>query len=501
MGKVFSMANPKLTFFALGQATRYNYKMKKLVAACAAALATNAAAVTLSPDGLGQALIFPYYTANSARGDALNTYLSIVNHTGQAKALRVRFREGRAAQPTLEFNLFLSPNDIWTSAVIPAGAGTALVSRDNSCTDPAFGIDSASMSFSTSAFGDGAGNEAGRTREGFVEVLEMAVLTGTSAAAVTQVLTTGIPANCGLVRGTQLPSVQAPSGGLSGTLTVINVASGMDFTVNSEAFADLASQPYYRPAADPYPDFNAAEIDPVSEVWHNGNVFRSRWNRPVDAVSAVLMRSSYSGEYILDAGTRSLTDFVVTLPTRHFYRTATQQPAPPFTQPIVWSASCPLTVPSASATYFFNREARSAALAGSDFPELPNHPLFAPCAASVVFSIRNTTGPLIPTMVLGSATGGFAGALLVTTTFENGWIRISPPPGASFDSLANSQLWSAGATGAVLTGAHRYQGLPVVGFTTRTFRNDAVSCATGTCQGNYGGSFPLKYERSVEVLP
>ena len=67
-----------------------------------------------------QALIFPYYTANTARGDTLNTYLSIVNHTAQAKALRVRFREGRAAQSTLEFNL-RSPNDVWTGAVVPAG--------------------------------------------------------------------------------------------------------------------------------------------------------------------------------------------------------------------------------------------------------------------------------------------------------------------------------------------------------------------------------------------
>lgn len=477
--------------------------MKK-IAACAAALALDAGAVSLGPDGLGQALIFPYYTANSARGEVFNTYLSIVNHTAQAKALRVRFREGRASQSTLEFNLFLSANDVWTGAVLPAGEGTALVSSDNSCTDPGFGIDTPSMAFRTSAFGDGAGIEPGRTREGFVEVLEMAVLAGTSAAAVTQA-PNGIPASCSQVRGNVSPLTQAPSGGISGTLTIINVASGMDFTANAEALANLASRPYYRLPSDPYPDFNAGELDPVSEVLHNGEVFRSRWSRPADAVSAVLMRSTYSGEYTLDAGTQSLTDFVVTFPTRHFYSTATQQPLPPFSQPIQWSADCPFIAPSASATYFFNREARGAALSGSDFPELPNHPLFAPCAASVAFSIRNgaahATGPLIPTLVLGSATAGFAGVLQVTSTFQNGWIRISPPPGASFDSLAASQRWSAGATGAVLVGAHRYSGLPVVGFTTRTFRNDAVSCATGVCQGNYGGAFPLKYQRKVEAVP
>ena len=27
--------------------------------------------------------------------------------------------------------------------------------------------------------------------------------------------------------------------------------------------------------------------------------------------------------------------------------------------------------------------------------------------------------------------------------------------------------------------------------------NDAVQCSTGTCQGNYGGLFPLRYRRDI----
>ena len=59
----------------------------------------NAGAVSLNPDGLGQALIYPYYTVRSVEGgNALNTYVSVVNHTSDAKAVRVRGREGRAAK-------------------------------------------------------------------------------------------------------------------------------------------------------------------------------------------------------------------------------------------------------------------------------------------------------------------------------------------------------------------------------------------------------------------
>ena len=73
------------------------------------------------------------------------TYISIVSTTTIAKAVRVRFREGRAARPVLDFNLYLGPNDVWTAAVVPIEAldappsgGARLLTADRSCTDPPF---------------------------------------------------------------------------------------------------------------------------------------------------------------------------------------------------------------------------------------------------------------------------------------------------------------------------------------------------------------------------
>src|SRR5204863_5694749 len=85
----------------------------------------------------------PYYTVRTAAGgNALNTYISVVNTTSAAKAVRVRVREGRAARPVLDFNLYLSANDVWTTAVVPTSDGAQLLTADSSCTDPAFGTGS-----------------------------------------------------------------------------------------------------------------------------------------------------------------------------------------------------------------------------------------------------------------------------------------------------------------------------------------------------------------------
>ena len=55
-------------------------------------IANLASAVNLNPDGLGQVLLYPYYTVNSnGVGDNLQTLFSVVNTTYQGKAIKVRF--------------------------------------------------------------------------------------------------------------------------------------------------------------------------------------------------------------------------------------------------------------------------------------------------------------------------------------------------------------------------------------------------------------------------
>ena len=56
------------------------------------------------PDGLGQVLIYPYYTVRGKGPDAaakFDTYMSVVNTTDSAKAVKVRYIEGKTARKCL----------------------------------------------------------------------------------------------------------------------------------------------------------------------------------------------------------------------------------------------------------------------------------------------------------------------------------------------------------------------------------------------------------------
>ena len=478
-----------------------------LAAALAACTSHHPLAARLDPDGVGQALIFPYYTARASGPNPLNTYVSIVNHATDTKALRVRFRDGRMGAETLSFNLFLAPNDVWTGAVVPSGtAGTTLATADTSCTDPAFSAGARTLDFRNTAYSgandDGAGAGLDRTREGFVEVLEMATLTGASAQAVAH-NAAGLAPGCASMVGNAAPSLGVPTGGLSGTFTLINVANGMDFSGNADALADLGTRPYFRVAGDPYPDLNAVEIDTVSAVTVGGNMYRSTWARAVDAVTAALVRSQWMGEYVLDTATASQTDVVVTFPTKRFY-VASNTMASPFSGGPGWAADCggrtAPTLGDVVQVTAFDRETRAFFQTVTDFPEQPAGAVITLCGASNVFSVVSDgagLGTAGGSRVLGSTNGGYSlGTVPVSQNVQDGWIQIIPTRTQRFASGATSTRLDV-VSGATTTGAHSFVGLPVVGFTVRTFQNGTLTCGGLACQGNYASAFPLKYRRSI----
>ncbi|HSS27909.1 MAG TPA: hypothetical protein VLL50_08130, partial [Usitatibacter sp.] len=87
-----------------------------LLAFAVAFAAGPAVAVRLDPNGLGQALIYPYYTARVVDGNAWTTALSLTNTRAKPKVVKLRFREGRHGRVVMEANVYLGPNDMWTGA-------------------------------------------------------------------------------------------------------------------------------------------------------------------------------------------------------------------------------------------------------------------------------------------------------------------------------------------------------------------------------------------------
>jgi hypothetical protein len=475
-------------------------------------IAGSAHAVYQDANGLGQALIYPYYTVqNDTAGNPFNTYLSVVNTTASGKVVKVRFREGRNSREVLDFNLYLSPNDVWTAAIIPdppggTTVGGRLITLDNSCTNPAIpvgGVAFRNTQYTGSANDDGSGTGLDRTREGYVEMFEMATVIGASLAAITH-SSAGVPANCALVQGTPVVGLLTapPSGGLTGTGTLINVADGADAGYEAIALANVTAAANYTDVGTELGTLAGA--DPISVVVTSSatgtRTYTSAWGLVgIDAVSSTMMHTNVINEYVMDSATKSNTDWVLTFPTKRYYVTAAAAAAP-FTNKYLATGACePISFT------FFNREERGATAGGGDFSPLPpGSPASALCWESTVLSFRsglaqNPTGTT--SGVLGSVN---TTPVNLTTGFQSGWANVQFTGAASIAPGLVSGVGSTTrnvTTNVTVVGAQTYQGLPVVGFMVRTFQNGTLSCAGVSCQGNYGSAFNHNYIDTVAPAP
>ena len=131
--------------------------------------ATNANAFELSNGGVGHNLIVPYFTAQ----DGNMTVLHLTNtDVKNGKAVKVRFRGAANSDDILDFQVLLSPGDVWTGAVTAGADGVAqLTTADGTCTVPQL-TKGVAQSFDTRRLS--AADKAAGTREGYVEIFNMA---------------------------------------------------------------------------------------------------------------------------------------------------------------------------------------------------------------------------------------------------------------------------------------------------------------------------------------
>ena len=376
------------------------FKKKSLHVAVIAGLAAigaagTAEAVHINPDGTGQVLVFPYYTARAGQA----TLITIINSQGNTKMVKVRFLEGKNSREVLDFNLFLSPADVWTGAIVATTNGARIISNDNSCVTPSDlfaetrtdGLnplnDFKNYQY-TGAFADATPFASlDRTREGYFEVIEMGVIddnaidgdpiVGATAVAVTGFIkhnSAGVPANCNALNSfdnfagnpatTRFPNTiagvvavpavltQPPRGGLAGRASIINAttgsqADGSNFTYSPTAFDAWSVSQQYTEAGNLGPSITSVDsgtvalIGPTSNVFTSAGIVTTVWDvtTPLasgrNAMSATMMRNSIINEYILDSATSSQTDWIVTFPTKRAYVTAVaalpSAAVPPFT--------------------------------------------------------------------------------------------------------------------------------------------------------------------------
>jgi len=138
-----------------------------------AASATAADTFAVSPTGIGNTLIVPYFSTQSGN----STLLNIVNtDTANGKAVKVRFRGASNSDDIFDFQLYLSPADVWTANLSQGADGRSVLSTsDKTCTLPAT-VATTANAFDTSRLPASftADQKAAETREGYVEIFTMA---------------------------------------------------------------------------------------------------------------------------------------------------------------------------------------------------------------------------------------------------------------------------------------------------------------------------------------
>jgi len=363
-------------------------------------------AVNVNPDGLGQVLLYPYYSARG--GNA--TLISIVNTTERGKAVKIRFIEALNSREVLDFNIYMSPFDVWTAGVVAnEDGGGKMLTGDRTCTVPyIFGDFDGEQDFLTIELGDGgpAGDE--RTASGYIEVIEMGTLLPTPETAPPQTDEEyiawavkhqgGVPNDCQHLvdqwtENLQLPDPDLPwisgafpgnpdlsgtqwgfdrelgaSGGIFGGGSIVNVQDGTMFTYNAVAIDGFWQQGTTRHTE---PDSLEPDLrdgnEFISNIFVNGTVVSHDWF-PADpddldiystaALNAVLTYNQVLNEYNTEANAGARTEWVMTFPTKRFHTDASidkpqvtvDQPIPPFQS--TWSGEGDTFSPACEAFAF-----------------------------------------------------------------------------------------------------------------------------------------------------
>lgn len=329
--------------------------------------------IAVNPNGIGHKLVVPYFTTQGNNA----TLLNIVNtDTTNGKAVKVRFRGAANSDDLYDFQVFLSPGDVWTAALTKGADGrTRLTTTDNSCTLPA----SVNGSFITSRLDPKSSKSLEeQTREGYVEIINMADIppsnaTGSLYSAIKHG-SNGKPGNCSSTSLTDLAKdavanytagnfssagLSFPTTGLFADWIIINQATTAAWSGSATAFqatstssgvATTANIVFFPQSASAVSTTTASlySTDPLFIAGHvgaayydfpdlstryittGGSVTTTGFNGNVEyrnALSGQIDRASVANEFVTDSAIAAMTDLVFSQPTRRYYAAVNYNPS------------------------------------------------------------------------------------------------------------------------------------------------------------------------------
>jgi len=483
-----------------------------------AGIANMANAVNLNPDGLGQVLLYPYYTVHNGQ----QTLLSVVNTAGVGKAVKVRFLEGHNSREVLDFNLFLSKFDVWTATVFAladGGVGTAgagIFTTDNSCTAPAFPESGGSVPakyqhflnyFYIGQYTDSGPTTIDRTEEGHFEMIAMGDILVPSALNTDITHVNSVPPGCAKAETDfevgNFSNIVPPTTGLFGSAAVVKVSQGTYYAYNADALDGFTAKTLGTTTGNLTPnltfvnDAPAGSTTATSYVFNDGLLLTSVYpaaTQAIDAVSSVFAAANLYNQYQSAANGSIGSDWVVNFPTKRFYvdPLAIQNfttPIQPFEETFgggLNNAGTAYLDPDNScvivSAVIYDREENTSSTPGCTFsPCPPGQPPSSICKETNVISfLANGTQAdiLASTLRQNLAPVGSAGWLNLGLNSTSGPIQ----------TRGGAHTFRASTNGNV------FHGLPVTGFEAENFVNGSGGGAG--VLANYSGVYRHRQSRN-----
>ena len=466
-------------------------------AGAASAQATDRLAVNDS--GTGHILINPYYNVQNGN---MSVFHVVNTDTSNGKAVKVRFRGASNSDDVLDFQVFMSPGDVWTAAISRGADGVAkLVTNDNSCTLPAIPKDGQRFVLERLPKAMSDEDKANNTREGYMEILTMADIKAPSALFTAAKHVNGV-APCTesvllgtLTTGAQTAGLANPTGGLFGTWYIINVAQTTTYSASSNAIVanpaeggDGLTRNVFSPqsgdpaaadqfSADPLIKNNIVPGQKFDFPDLSTPYFTTNSQAAADSQAAALTESLARGavlnQYANDASISAKTDWVFSMPTRRYNVAANYDVA---------STAAGYRVFNAAVGNYFNAGNTTVNPAGqiciASVGTIFNDREETSKVSGAVFSPGNVKNTSLcgEVSVLAFADAGTSvlGASVARSTvtegiFTNGWGQINfggtgiPVLGAAFIKLSNPSA-APGMSGTYgITWPHAYKSVtPVV---------------------------------------
>lgn len=488
----------------------------------------SATQLVLQNAGTGHQLFTPYYTANNG----LATLINIVNTDNvNGKAVKVRFRGATNSDDVLDFTLFLSPGDVWSGAVMQGADGRAnLTTNDKSCTIPTADAWTGGVPFITERLPSYVTTDvqAALTREGYVEVLNMADIASPSplftatkhvngvAPCLGDVALTGT-VNYGDLRERLLnttPDVSGaaddglvnPTGGLMGSWAILDlanlgtysgaqtavvatntapdatgtspsVAANMAFAPQIETPLGMAADAY---TADPLLTTGANPAPIVAPLWFDlpdmsTPMYGASPTAQVTALLSALGKSNVINEYIATAAGAAVpftTDWVVSQPTRRYHTAVDYKDAA--ANAVMVGGTAPYTT------------------GAGGLLQLDKTNAFGPVAcAKMSFSSTDREEKLVKT----SASGGFSpgSAPVINPYCGEVFVAQFGDSSALQSNITNRKVTPVGEAGWASLGVTGTN-LPMVGYAATLFAN-------GMTGSKYGMTFPHRWLYTATPTP